>query len=249
MCISIRRVTISGANGGCRGLLILASISDAVVIVDVLSFSTAVDIAVSNRASVFPYAFSYHGRNESAEKFAISHGAMLASNRSQSGYSLSPSSLMSIPADTALVLPSPNGSSLSLRTGGIPTFTACLRNAPAVARRAAECGPRCAVIPAGERWEDESIRPCLEDLIGAGAVLAHLAGVMSPEAELAVTAFGHFRQNLWAAISRSGSGRELDHRGFSRDLELAAEFGVSSAAPFLAGDRYVNAGARPATVI
>jgi 2-phosphosulfolactate phosphatase len=34
---------------GMRGLLALAPASDAVVIVDVLSFSTAVDIAVSER--------------------------------------------------------------------------------------------------------------------------------------------------------------------------------------------------------
>ncbi len=140
---------------GMRGLLALAPVSDAVVIVDVLSFSTAVDIAVSNGASVFPYRW----KDDSAARFAREKGALLASDRTAAGqYSLSPDSLRSIPAQTRLVLPSPNGSSLALSANGVPVFTACLRNAPAVAKRVAACGSRIAVIPAGERWEDNTLR-------------------------------------------------------------------------------------------
>jgi 2-phosphosulfolactate phosphatase len=219
-----------------RGLLAVAEGSDAVVIVDVLSFSTAVDIAVSNGASVLPYRW----KDESAKRFASEKGALLASGRSSSGYSLSPVSLRSIPAGTLLVLPSPNGSTLTLGTNGVRTFTACLRNALAVAKRAAACGRRIAVIPAGERWDDDSLRPCLEDLIGAGAVLAEMAGTLSPEAELAVATFARFRGTLYDAISRCGSGRELGQRDFAGDIELTAEYAVSSAAPVLAGDRFID---------
>jgi 2-phosphosulfolactate phosphatase len=220
---------------GIQGLLALAPASDAVVIVDVLSLSTAVDIAVSNGACVFPYRW----KDASAGRFAREKGALLASDRTALGlYSLSPASLRSIPAQTRLVLPSPNGSALALSANGVTVFTACLRNAPVVAKRAAACGSRIAVIPAGELWEDNTLRPCLEDLIGAGAVLAELAGTMSPEAEWAVSSFARFRRTLHDALSRCGSGKELIQRGFAEDVELAAEYAVSSEAPVLAEDRF-----------
>ena len=57
-----------------RGLLALAPSSDAVVIVDILSFSTAVDIAVSNGACVFPYRW----KDDSAARFARDGQAHLA---------------------------------------------------------------------------------------------------------------------------------------------------------------------------
>jgi 2-phosphosulfolactate phosphatase len=220
---------------GMQGLLALAPASDAVVIVDVLSFSTAVDIAVSNGACVFPYRW----KDASAARFAREKNALLASDRTKpGGYSLSPASLRSIPAQTRLVLPSPNGSTLALSANGVPVFTACFRNAPSVAKRAAARGSRIAVIPAGERWKDNTLRPCLEDLMGAGAVLAELGGTLSPEAELAVSSFTRFRRTLGDALSRCGSGKELIQRGFAADVELAAEYAVSSTAPILSGDRF-----------
>jgi 2-phosphosulfolactate phosphatase len=50
---------------GLSGLTALREASDAIVIFDVLSFSTAVDIALSNGASVLPYR-----SHESATRFA-----------------------------------------------------------------------------------------------------------------------------------------------------------------------------------
>jgi 2-phosphosulfolactate phosphatase len=103
------------------------------------------------------------------------------------------------------------------------------------------------VIPAGERWDDTSLRPCLEDLIGAGAVLSEITRTLSPEGELAVAAFARFRRNLRDAIGRCESGQEPIRRGFAPDIELAAEYAVSSAAPVLAGDRFVNDGRQTRT--
>jgi 2-phosphosulfolactate phosphatase len=223
---------------GLPGVLALASISDVLIVVDVLSFSTAVDIAVANGASVLPYRW----RDGTAKKFAASRGALLALPRSASGqYSLSPASLQAIPADTALVLPSPNGGTLSLNAGAAVTFTACLRNGEAVAKRAQRYGARMAVVPAGEQWSDGSLRPAMEDLIGAGAVLRELPGKRSPEAELAVAVFERFRHDLSDAIACSASGRELVARGFIRDIEMAAEYACSSAVPILQEDRFVAA--------
>jgi 2-phosphosulfolactate phosphatase len=80
----------------------------------------------------------------------------------------------------------------------------------------------------------------LEDLIGAGALLAELPGTLSPEAELAASAVSHFRSNLLDTLSQCASGRELIELGYSSDIELASEYGISRTAPVLVGDRYVN---------
>src|SRR5829696_5652950 len=168
------------------GVAALAMHSDVIVIVDVLSFSTCVDIAVSNGAVIYPYPL----QDDTAQDYAKSLGALLAVSRRSlaDGYSLSPTSLLAIPAGTRLVLPSPNGATLSRATGDVPTIAGCLRNARAVANAAQALGQRISVVPAGERWPGGSLRPGIEDWIGAGAIIAHLDGFRSPEAELAVTA-------------------------------------------------------------
>src|SRR5262249_25350356 len=84
-----------------------------------------------------------------------------------------PVSLLSIRAGTKLMLPSLNGSRLSVvagrTTGRIPVLTGCLRNARAVAvvARAIAGKKAIGVVPAGERWPDGSLRPAVEDLLGA----------------------------------------------------------------------------------
>jgi 2-phosphosulfolactate phosphatase len=170
---------------GLQGLSILAPTSDAVVIVDVLSFSTAVDIALSRAARVYPYRGTY----EQARSYALSLGAILAEKDRNAAYSLSPNSLLQLPRGARLVLPSPNGSTLSMSTGDTPTLAGCLRNYKSVALAAQKFGRRIAVIAAGERWMDGSLRPGVEDWLGAGAVLSQLKGTLSPEARAAAASF------------------------------------------------------------
>jgi 2-phosphosulfolactate phosphatase len=225
---------------GLAGVQALAPVSDVLIVIDVLVFSTAVDVAVAQGASVLPYRW----RDGSAEAFALTKGALLASSRSAGGYSLSPQSLRSLPAGAALVLPSPNGSTLCLMARTAKTLTACLRNCRAVAAAASAHGSRIAVVPAGERWGDGTLRPAVEDLIGAGAVLANLWGRPSPEAETAIAVFDRFQNNLHDALARSTSGKELAARGFACDVEVAAEYAVSDTIPSLAGDRFVNVAQR-----
>jgi len=225
---------------GLAGLRAVQTSIDAVVVVDVLSFSTAVDIAVSRGAVVYPYRWN----DDSARQFAAKKGALLAGRRSEDRFSLSPNSLLSVPAGTAIVLPSPNGSALSFEISGIPTFTACLRNATHVAKCASDRGRRIAVIPAGERWPDGAIRPCIEDWIGAGAVLSCLSGALSgtrsPEADVAISAFLAARERLSEIVARCSSGRELIEAGYMADVALAAQYDVSSAAPVIADQRFVD---------
>ncbi|MDQ3928095.1 MAG: 2-phosphosulfolactate phosphatase [Chloroflexota bacterium] len=224
---------------GLEGVRALAPISDVVIIVDVLSFCTCVDVAASNGALVYPYRF----RDDSASAYAGSLGAVLAgSHRSTESYSLSPASLVVIPAGTRLVLPSPNGATLTLNTGEVPTFAGCLRNARAVAEAARKVGRRISVIPAGERWPGDTLRPAIEDLIGAGAIIHHLIGELggspSPEAETAAAVYVHFWDQLQLAIETCGSGRELVGRGFPDDVALAAQLNVSECAPRLLDGAY-----------
>lgn len=223
---------------GERGIATLAPLSEVLVIVDVLSFSTCVDIAVSRGAMVFPFRW----RDERAEAFAASVNAELASpKRSKGSYSLSPLSLTSMPPRTRIVLPSPNGAALSLAAGAIPVLTGCLRNAGAVARAARSLGSRIAVIPAGERWaQDHSLRPCIEDLIGAGAIISHLPGRRSPEAAVAEAAFRGAESRLREMLSDSGSGRELIELGFPEDVDLASGLDVSESCPILRDGAYIG---------
>lgn len=221
---------------GKQGVLQLAPVSDVIVIVDVLSFSTCIEIANSRGAIILPYQW----KDDSAKAYARSMGAKLAAKRGNSGYSLSPASLISITEGTRLVLPSPNGSSLSLVTTKVPTLTGCLRNCQAVALAAMNYGRRIAVIPAGEQWRDRTLRPSFEDFVGAGAIISYLQGSLSPEAQLAVVAYQGVHQTLENLIKQCGSGKELIERGFEQDVDLAAKLNVSDCVPTLVDGAYVN---------
>ena len=94
------------------------------------------------------------------------------------------------------------------------------------------------VIPAGEQWPDGSLRPAIEDLLGAGAVVHHLALPCSPEAEVACGAFRAAGNDLARLVRASVSGRELADRGFSGDVDLAVQRETSRCVPLLAGGAY-----------
>jgi 2-phosphosulfolactate phosphatase len=145
-----------------------------VAVVDVLSFTTAVTVAVDQGIDVLPYRW----RDDSAVAYAEQHDAVLAVGRSQAsetGISLSPASIRRAHGVQRLVLPSPNGSTISqqLAANGSTVVAVSLRN---VSAAAAWTAPRLqedptlavAVVAAGERWSDGSLRPAVEDLWGAG---------------------------------------------------------------------------------
>ncbi len=224
---------------GLNGIEQLAPISDVVIIVDVLSFSTSVDIITSNNASAYPY----HWNDTSAQAYADSVGALLAHKRNDSGenYSLSPSSLLTIPSGTKLVLPSPNGSALSVASNALCTIAGCLRNAKAVAEFAQNKGKTIALIPAGEQWKDKTLRPCFEDLIGAGAIISSLNGILSPESKVTLSAFLDVQNNLSHYLRNCSSGKELIDRGYDSDVDISAAYNVSNTVPGLNNGFYQNA--------
>ncbi|MDO8802261.1 2-phosphosulfolactate phosphatase [Phenylobacterium sp.] len=210
------------------------------VIVDVLSFSTAVDIAVGRGALIYPFPL---GDFEAAQAAAAEVGAMAAAPKRAAGgqFSLSPASLRHLNPGDRLLLPSPNGSRLSLACGDIPVLAGCLRNARTVAAKARDLAGHgdIGLIPAGERWPGDTLRPAIEDLIGAGAIIDALDGAMTAEARVARDAWRSAAPNLEAVIRDSLSGRELIERGFAIDVDLALQSEASAVAPMLRDGAYI----------
>ena len=97
------------------------------------------------------------------------------------------------------------------------------------------------MIAAGERWPDGSLRPALEDLLGAGAVIAAMhdqgCGPLSPEAETARACY-ETTADPAKAVTDSASGRELAEMGFADDIAIATEINSSSVTPVLTGQAF-----------
>lgn len=216
------------ASWGLTGCTAMAA--DAAVIVDVFSFSTSVYIACERGMAVYPFRW----RDARATHFAEKMAAVLAVGRLESATlgaanlpSLSPSGLLGCTPVARLVLPSPNGSTIAAAaaTGAI-VATGCLRNASATAAWIVprlHGGETVAVIAAGERWSaDDSLRPALEDQLGAGAILSALvsrgyADAMSPEARTGADMFEVCRDAVGERLRSCVGGRELAQRGFGAE--------------------------------
>ncbi|MFJ5832555.1 2-phosphosulfolactate phosphatase [Streptomyces sp. NPDC093089] len=229
----------------------LARTAACVVVVDVLSFTTAVGVAVEAGTAVHPYRW----RDATAAAYADRAGAVLAVGRREATpehpWSLSPAALRAAPAPARLVLPSPNGSTIAAEAeaDGATVVAASLRNRTAVARRLTDRGygtadRPLAVVAAGERWPDGSLRPALEDLLGAGAVLSALAGTgpMTPEATAAATLWSATKDPV-AALHGCDSGRELYEYGYPQDVAVAAETDSSTTVPVLVDGAFQEAAA------
>lgn len=207
------------------------------VVVDVLRFTTAVEAAVGRGVLVYPYRW----RDAGATTFAVSVGARLADARDCAGPSLSPVSMLELEAGSALVLPSPNGSTCAFLAAeaGVKVAAGCLRNAAAVGAWAAAAGAPITVIACGEKWPDGALRPALEDLLGAGAILGAISGavppeaLVSPEALGAIAAFHDAASRLPDILSHCVSGRELEEKGWRGDVVYASALNVSATVPVL----------------
>jgi 2-phosphosulfolactate phosphatase len=215
---------------GRPGAELLSADCAVVVVVDVLSFCTSVDVAVGRGATVLP---QFTDDPAAAPAEAARTGALAAGPRDGAAPSLRPSSLTGLPPGTTLALPSPNGATLcrAAATGGADVIAGCLRNAAAVAAAVAGADGPIGLVPAGERWPDGSLRPAVEDVLGAGAIAAHLTG-RSPEAELAARLFGTV-DDLLGVLAGCSSGQELVADGYGADVGLAAALDTSTAVPRL----------------
>lgn len=226
---------------GVAGAAELSRFCAALVVVDVLSFTTAVEVATGRGMRVHPFPW-----DAQAADYAMRVGAVTAVGRTartvHHPWSLSPAALLDAPVVPDLVLPSPNGSTICAAASatGVPVIAACLRNAAAAGRwlRKQGYGTREApigVIASGERWPDGALRPCVEDQLGAAAVLDALSGAedgLSVEAAVVLAALASVR-DLRAAVLGCVSARELSGRGFAQDVEIAVQLDVSEVVPVL----------------
>ncbi|GAB3872666.1 2-phosphosulfolactate phosphatase [Terrabacter terrigena] len=250
------------AAGALTAYAVAAGSPVCAVVVDVLSFTTCVSVAVDAGTTVHPYPW----KDDSATTFAAERGATLAVPRSRSraggGVSLSSSSIRAAGPLRDLVLPSPNGSTIAARLAGAgaQVVAASLRNRSAVAAWlvdwldstvGAATAPAVVVVPAGERWPDASLRPAVEDLWGAGSVVAALAGLLehragplllSPEAEAAGTAWLTVEHRVDEALEACASGRELVEQGWPDDVAVAGELDTSQVVPVLADGAFTAYG-------
>jgi 2-phosphosulfolactate phosphatase len=230
---------------GERGLRAISRDCAVVVVVDVLSFSTSTDIAVTAGARV--YATPYF---TDARDVAHRHSAMFAVPRGEESkarpYSLSPDSLLTLAPESQIVLPSMNGATLiATARESSPRWimTGCLRNATAVATFIRKYLPteNIAVVAAGEKWPNMTIRPALEDDLGAGAILSQLdLTYASPEAQWVANAFLSMNGKLADTVRASVSGRELIDFGYPHDVESAVQYGVSRTVPVVGRDGFLT---------
>ena len=203
------------------------------MIVDVLSFSTCVDIAVGRGACVFPFA-----ETGDAARAPLRQGSggmrepavrpILAFSRSLGAGVVAGADRPSL-AQRRRPLHWGGGNS---NLHGVPPQRGRRRAA------AARLGLRIAVIAAGERWPSGGLRPALEDWLGAGVVAAALDGRRSPEAQAACQAFEAATSRIESALLECVSGCELVERGFAGDVALASQLNVSQCAPRLSGGEF-----------
>jgi 2-phosphosulfolactate phosphatase len=234
---------------GLAGATAIARRADVAVVVDVLSFTTTLTVAVDAGVAVLPFRWD----DARAVEHARTRDAVLAVGRSRARpgeISLSPATLRRPRLPERLVLPSPNGSTIAQRLseGRGSCVGASLRNAEAVATWIADrhdpARTTVAVVAAGEQWPDGGLRPAVEDAWGAGAVIDHLTRAgwdeVSPEAVSARAAWRAVADDVANSLLACVSGQELVRAGFRGDVDIAAEAGTSRCVPVLQGDVFLD---------
>lgn len=233
---------------GRHGARAAAERQDILVIVDTLSFSTAVVTAVQRGGLVYPCA-----EDEAPGALAQRIGGEVAVRRkdvpARGRFSLSPLTYLHLAPGTRIVLASPNGATCSRYARAVPClFVGALVNAEAVATVVShllDTTDHCVTILAcGERWQppsaDGALRIALEDYLGAGAILASLRHEQSPEARVCAGAFTHSQRDIAALLWECGSGRELRAMGFPEDVRHAAQLNSYDAVPVMRGESLVR---------
>jgi 2-phosphosulfolactate phosphatase len=233
---------------GSIGARLAAARGDGVVVVDVLSFSTTLNIAVERDFTCLVYSGAELEQmgGMAAAAHALGARPLSKSRRVPPGQiSLSPRSLLEAEPGQRVLFTSLNGAAAAqaaaqapaLLVGGLRNAEAC---AAAVIRlRTHGLVGRVTVIACGEHWSSvapgvDGVRPSIEDWLGAGLICRRLAEAsltLSAEAQAAAMAWTGPDQ-LWSCVS----ARELVSAGFQDDVALALQPDVSGVVPTRAPD-------------
>ncbi|MDP1608257.1 MAG: 2-phosphosulfolactate phosphatase [Chlamydiales bacterium] len=218
---------------GQDGLAYYGTFFSAIVIVDVLSFCTTVDMALSKGCSIIPTNIEDENLLRSISK---ERKAILAKKRNEPGITLSPASMQFVDSNQTILLPSLNGSTLIDLASHFekPVFAGCFRNSQVLSDvlNFKKFFPTL-FVAAGERYPNKMLRPSIEDYWGVGSILACLEGEKTIEAEFAIQSFNTASSDLKNNLMACESGQELIAHGFRQDVELAAEYNFSDKISFL----------------
>lgn len=219
---------------GAPGVARLGPLCRTLVVVDILRFSTAVETGLSHGLVVEPERWPMPRSSGPARDAFVADGSV------PGGPSLSPASLLLLPPGARVVLPSLNGATCARAASDIGALVVAgsLRNASAVARYVARAPFPVGVIAAGDLAADGTMRPAVEDILGAAAILRGLPGTRSPEAAVAEAGFA---SEPLALVRESASARQLASVGHVEDAEWAGQLDVSTCVPVLSGDHFVEA--------
>lgn len=229
---------------GVTGAELAAARGDAVVVVDVLSFSTALCVATSRGVTCLVYSEAEIAKLGGSMALAERLDARPLSNRRRvepGGFSLSPGSLLRAEAGQRVLFTSLNGAAVTAASAAAPALMiAGLRNAQAAVSAILELltrpddVERVTIVPCGEHWS--SVEPTatgtrygIEDWLGAGLLCRRLG-----EAGLRLTAEAEVAAHAWKGpevLRACVSARELIAAGFSEDVDLALEVDADRAVP------------------
>ncbi|RDU36844.1 2-phosphosulfolactate phosphatase [Neobacillus piezotolerans] len=235
---------------GRRGAREAAERGDIVIVVDVLSFSSTVVTALHAGCEIFPYPPHLDGK-----AYAEQVGGEYILGRSEAAKfgkaTLSPVSFNSSLKGKKFVLTSLNGAFCTWIADKVPALLiGSLLNAEGSAQAANTLRERLkadiTVVPCGEQWSDpadheDTLRPSIEDYLGAGAILSWLDGEKSPEAQVCIGAFQSSKHKLSELIWESGSGRELRARGFEADVIHCGRLNAFATVPLLSENKFIHA--------
>jgi|GEM_PF-703370 len=234
---------------GATGARLGAARGDVIVVVDILSFSTTLAIAVSRDFSCLVFSPAEVAALGGIEQAAARFGARPLSRQRlvpPGQLSISPASLLTAVPGQRVLFTSLNGAAVTAAAAAAPALlVGSLRNASATATATAlllsqGLAGRVTVVPCGERWgpvepDAPGWRPALEDWLGAGLICARLAEhglTLSAEAGAAAAAWtGQDIRTGPNLLTSCVSARELRARGFSQDVTLALSVDVSERVP------------------
>lgn len=101
-------------------------------------------------------------------------------------------------------------------------------------------GRKIAIIAAGERWPNNTLRVAYEDLVGAGAIIYEINATKSVESNFALLAFKNSLENNFKDLINCATSIELSQYGYAGDVEIALQYNVSNVAPILQEQYFKN---------